>query len=161
MSILSATRARALGGACVVVLTLAVPTVALACSCISIPFETEYAGTENVFTARSLGHHTAAPEYPDQHYETLQVQAIWKGSLTPIVDVLVPDNDGLCGMFLVTGADYLVFARESPGFPLFTHACSRTGIYAPGDPIWTLLGPPLTTPAEAASWGRVKAAYHR
>lgn len=157
-----ATRARALGGAFALAAGLAAPGAAGACTCFLISFETEYAGTSHVFTARSLGSRSAAPAYPDHHYEMLAVHAIWKGGVGATVEVLVADHSGICGGYLLPGTDYLVFAHEgSAGSPLFTHSCTRTGAYPAQDPIWQQLGPPLTTPAGSASWGGLKAAYHR
>lgn len=114
-----------------------------------------------VFTARSLGSRTAAPDLPDHHYEALAVHAVWKGSVTPTMEVLVADNPALCGGYLTPGTDYLVFASAAQDGSLFTHSCTRTGTYGPADPIWQQLGPPVSTPAGAASWGGIKAAYHR
>lgn len=131
-----------------------------ACSCFEIPFATEFAATEAVFTARALGQVDAAPEYPGMHYELLEVEAIWKGTLEPIVQVLVPDDPSLCGFSFDVDGDYLVFAtRFAPANPLETHLCTRTRRVQPGDPIFDELGPPLSTPALPATWGAVKAAY--
>lgn len=144
--------------ACAVAFTFA--SSAFACSCTEIPFETEYDKTEAVFTGRSLGQRTAAPEFPDMHFELLQVQAVWKGPLDAGVEVLVADSDGLCGFTLTAGLDYLVFARRPDAEDrLDSHACSRTRLVQPGDPIFGLLGPPTTTPALPTSWGALKATY--
>lgn len=144
--------------ACAVAVVLASP--AFACSCTEIPFETEYDKTEAVFTGRSLGQRTAAPEFPEMHYELFQVQAVWKGPLDAGVEVLVADSDGLCGFTLTAGLDYLVFARRPEAENrLDSHACSRTRLLQAGDPIFDLLGPPTTTPALSTSWGRVKSTY--
>ena len=161
MSLLSATRRRLIGLAVVLAAALAGPGAALACSCLFIPFETEFAGTSHVFTALAQGSRTAAPETPGHHYESLQVHAVWKGSVTPIVEVLVDDSDATCGFFLTPGQEVLVFAHEGSNGVLFTHLCTRTRSYGPLDPIWQQLGPPQSTPAGGASWGRLKAAYHR
>jgi hypothetical protein len=155
------TGARALGGAFALVVALALPGSVLACSCLVIPFEDEYANTSHVFTARALGSRTAAPEYPDHHYELLQVHAIWKGAVGPTVEVLIADNEASCGRYFTPDLDYLVFAQGTPGDPLFTHTCSRTWSYGPESPIWQQLGPPISLPVAAKTWGSVKAAYHR
>ena len=162
MNRLGVPRARTLGGAfAALVVALALPGLAFACSCIIIPFEDEYAGTSHVFTARALSSRTAAPEYPDHHYELLQVHAIWKSAVGPTVEVLIADNEATCGRFLTPGLDYLVFAQGTPGYPLSTHSCSRTGTYGPESLIWQQLGPPQSLPVKPRSWGNLKAAYHR
>jgi hypothetical protein len=153
--------ARAAGVALAVALGLG-PGPARACTCSTPPpFADEFAAASHVFTARTLGSRTAAPEFPDFHYESLLVYAVWKGPVTPVMEVLVADSDGLCGFHFVPGRDVLVFAFPGLGDPPFTHICSRTGSPAAEDPIWSELGPPLTTPAGAPSWGRLKAVYHR
>ena len=138
------------------------PGNARACTCNTPPsFADEFAAASHVFTARALGSRTAALEFPDHHYESLLVHAVWKGPVTPLMEVLVADSDGLCGFHFVPGSDVLVFAFPGLGDAPYCHLCSRTGSHAPQDPIWSELGPPLTTPAGAPSWGRLKAAYHR
>ena len=148
-------------GACLIALATAWPGAAEACSCIIIPFDTEYASTSHVFSGLSLGSHPAEAAYPDHHYEVVQVHAVWKGTVTPVMEILVPNTDGMCGFYFTPGTEVLVFAHEFTGSPLFTAACSRNGVYPPGSEIWQQLGPPLTTPAEARTWGSVKAAYKR
>ncbi len=160
MSPTASARRRALGAAAFALALLAAAPAARACSCYEIPFATEYAASEAVFTARSLGQESAAPAYPGMHYEVLLVEAIWKGALEPTTRVLVEDSQAVCGFTLATGLDYLVFADQSAaGEPLRSHLCTRTRADQPGDPIFDQLGPPQSTPAHAASWGGVKAHY--
>jgi hypothetical protein len=161
MDLISTTWARQIGTAFVLAAALAAPGAALACSCIPIPFATEFANTSHVFTGLAQGSRTAAPEYPGFHWESLQVHAVWKGSVTPVVEVLVDDSDATCGFFLTPGQVYLVFAHEGSNGVLSTHLCTRTRSYGPQDPIWQQLGPPLSTPAGSVSWGSLKAAYSR
>ena len=152
-------RGRALAAACALFALAALPGAAAACSCLTVPFSTEYEGTPMVFTGRSLG---AEPStYPDYHLERFQVFATWKGAgYSDVMEILVADDDGLCGLQFTSGTDYLLFVSPySARYPRYTHACSRTRPVDPEDPIWTELGPPLTTPALPASWGRVKSAY--
>jgi hypothetical protein len=152
-------RARAFSVAFALVVALGTPGVASACSCLNIPFEDEYAGTEYVFTARALSSEPST--YPDHHVERLLVFAIWKGAgYKEVMDVLVADNDGLCGMRFTPGVDYLIFAGEySKKYPVYTHSCSRTRPVQPGDPIWEQLGPPLSTPVWPSTWGKLKSVY--
>jgi hypothetical protein len=152
-------RARAFAVASALVVALAAPGLASACSCESVPFTEEYAATEYVFTARALSSEPST--YPDHHVERLQVFAIWKGSgYKEVIDVLSGNNDGLCGLSLTPGVDYLIFAREySKTYPRYIHSCSRTRLIQPGDPIWEQLGPPLSTPVWPSTWGALKSIY--
>jgi hypothetical protein len=154
------TRALAVAFAVLVALVaLAAPGTSSACSCLFVSFEDEYAATDLVFTARSLSSEPST--YPDHHIERLQVFAIWKGSgYSEVMEVLVGDNDGLCGYHFTPGVDYLVFAEPySKNYPVYTHSCSRTRPIDPNDPIWAQLGPPLSVPAMARSWGKIKSIY--
>src|SRR5262245_61089473 len=85
----SASTSARLAGLVAAGLGVCLPAIALACTCIVIPLETEIANTSHIFTAHKIGSHTAAPEYPDQHYEVLAVHAIWKGNVPAVVEVLL------------------------------------------------------------------------
>jgi hypothetical protein len=152
-------RGRALAAACALLALVILPGAAVACSCLEVPFSKEYAGTPMVFTGRALG---AEPStYPDHHLERFQVFATWKGTgYDDVMEILVADNEGHCGVTMTPGVDYLLFVSPySERYPLYTNSCSRTRPVDPADPIWEELGHPLTTPVSAASWGRLKSVY--
>jgi hypothetical protein len=143
-------------------LAIAWPGASEACTCVTVPFEAEFAATPHVFSGRVLGHtYPENASYPDHHYEIIQVDAVWKGTISPVMEVLVPNNDGICGFYFTAGSDVVVFADVYEDGSLYTVACDRSGSYAPGDVIWQQLGPPLSTPTVARSWGKIKASYHR
>jgi|SRR5687768_8870131 hypothetical protein len=152
-------RARAFAVAFALLAALGTPGVASACSCLTVPFEDEYAGTEYVFTARALSSEPST--YPDHHIERFSVFAIWKGAgYREVMEILVADNEGLCGLTFTPGVDYLIFASEySKRYPRYTHSCSRTRPVQPSDPIWEQLGPPLSTPTWPSTWGKLKSVY--
>ena len=158
----SANRIRVLGTgvAGLLVLSLAIPAAVEACTCLLVPFDTEFNGASHVFSGTSLGSRPAYEStYPDHHYEIVQVDAVWKGSVSPTMEILVANNEGTCGFNFTEGAQVLVFASAYPDGPLASHACSRSGEYSPTSPIWQQLGQPLSTPAEARTWGALKSIY--
>lgn len=150
---------RALASACALLALAVLPGAAVACSCSEVSFTKEFDGTPMVFTGRALG---AEPStYPDHHVERFQVFATWKGTgYSDVMRILVADSEGLCGVNIAPGTDYLLFVSPySARYPFYTHSCSRTRPIDPEDPIWDELGPPLSTPVGAASWGRLKSVY--
>lgn len=150
-------RAVAVFGALLALLVL--PGAALACACIEQPFDKEYAATDYVFTARALSSEPST--YPDHITVRFRIMSIWKGhDFEEIMDVLIPDSEGLCGMTFTEGADYLVWADYyDHDYPRYTQSCSRTRIYNPSDPIYEQLGPPVSTPSVAKTWGKLKSVY--
>ena len=158
----SANRIRAVGTgiACLLALSLAIPAAVEACTCLLVPFETEYNGASHVFSGTSLGSHPAyGSTYPEHHYEIIQVDAVWKGAVSPRMEILVANNEATCGFNFTEGARVLVFASAYPDGPLASHLCSRSGQYEPTSPIWQLLGQPLSTSSEARTWGALKSIY--
>lgn len=156
----TASRFRVLGTvASLLALSFAAPAVQ-ACTCLFTPIESEVENASHIFSGVSLGSHPAYDEsYPDHHYEIVQVDAVWKGSVTARMEILVPNSPGLCGFTLAEGARVLVFASAYPDGPLASTTCSRTGSYDADNPIWDELGPPLTVSSSAKSWGAVKSIY--
>ena len=147
-------------GASLLALAIALPGAAEACTCLFIPFETEYESSELVFSGYSLGSYPSeSTTYPDHHYESIQVHAVWKGAVTPVMHILVPNHDGNCGLHFTEGTNVVVFADVYEDGTLYTASCHRSGTYAPGDIIWQQLGPPLSTPTAITSWGNIKAFY--
>ena len=136
-----------------------IPGAALACTCIEQPFDKEYEGTDYVFTARALASEPST--YPDHITVTFRVFAIWKGhDYEEVIDVLLPADEGSCGMTITPGTDYLVWADYyDHAYPRYTQSCSRTRILNPSDPIFEQLGPPLSTPSVARTWGMLKSVY--
>ena len=136
------------------VILFTLPGAALACSCLEVPFDKEFSSTDYVFTARALASEPST--YPDHQIVHLQVFAVWKGAgIDEAIDVLVADNEGLCGYAFTPGTDYLVFADWYDSiYPVYAHLCSRTRTLNPNDPIFEQLGPPLSTPAPPRAGGR-------
>ncbi len=143
-------------------LALALASPASACSCLPPPsVEASRAASHAVFTGIPISVVSAAPEHPDDVWVAFQVTAIWKGPVTAQYAVLTGATGGLCGVDFELGTEWLVYAfpvDADPDPEVFTHICSRTA-RAAGNPDIEALGPPLSTPALARSWGLVKAIY--
>jgi hypothetical protein len=153
-------RAVGTGMAFLLALALAVPTAVEACTCLQVPFDTEFNGASHVFSGTSLGSHPAYDStYPDHHYEIIQLDAVWKGTVSPRMEILVSNSEATCGFNFTEGAHVLVFASAYPDGPLASHLCSRSGTYEPTSPIWQQLGQPLSTSTDARSWGALKSIY--
>ncbi len=138
-------------------LALALPAPAKACSCGPWPsVEDSKAASQSVFTGIPIS--IVDLESPgDTRRITFQVAAVWKGAVTPQYSVLSGDP-AMCGVTFTLGEEWLVYAFPFDASEVYAHICSRTA-RAAGNPDIAALGPPLSTPALARSWGRVKSLY--
>ncbi len=145
-----------------VLLSVAAPRPAHACSCVWIPtLEVERAQSAAIFTGFPIGVRSAAPEHPEAIWVRFQVGAVWKGAVTPTIEILTGANGGLCGIEFQSGVEYLVFAHGGgQAFPglLSAYLCGRTAP-ALNNPDVRDLGPPIATPLSPASWGKLKVLY--
>jgi len=146
------------------VLLPGLPSSASACSCTNEPsFETAYTVSDAIFLGEVIEIASAAPDFYEAVWVTINVEADWKGAPPATVRVLTGANDGNCGFGFVLGERYLVYALEGgtlygplPPGELWTHSCWRTHAYWADDPDLVSLGP---VPVAARSWGSVKIRY--
>jgi hypothetical protein len=141
--------------AALVALALASP--AYACSCGPRPsVEESRAASAAVFTGIPISIQSNAD--PGGNFRvTFQVTAVWKGTVGAQYSLLM-DDPQMCGVSFRLGEEWLVYAFPYYAAEVYTYNCSRTA-RAAGNPDFEELGPPLTTPALASSWGLVKAIY--
>jgi hypothetical protein len=142
------------------ILALALASPAFACSCGSRPsVEDARAASAAVFTGIPVSIVGPVPgDTGGDRRVTFRVTAIWKGDVTATYSVVTGDGP-MCGVNFNLGEEWLVYAFPHFNAPeVFTHICSRTARSA-GNPDIAALGPPLTTPGLAGSWGWVKAQY--
>jgi len=86
----------------------------------------------------------------------ITVDAIWKGTPGSTVEVMTTSDVDGCA-FYERGV-FLVFA-QSAGGEFWAAGCNRTHVTDSNDPDVPALGPPVSTPILAPSWGRVKVSY--
>ncbi|MGH7724801.1 MAG: hypothetical protein ACREOU_05170 [Candidatus Eiseniibacteriota bacterium] len=143
-------------------LALAAPRPVHACSCLWIPtLDVERTNSAAIFTGFPINVRSAEPEYPYSVWVTFRVGAVWKGTVTPTIEVLTGANEGICGVTFRTGIEYLVFAYghgSGSSFLLTAGLCGRT---APAleNPDVIALGPPIAVPVSPRSWGKLKVLF--
>jgi len=130
------------------------------CSCSSFPTLAQALDASNaVFKGLILSTRSAEPVHSRKVWATIRVTACWKGSLGETVDILTPENEGLCGMEFAAGYEYLVFASSGPSFGLGTDLCDRSHYAPEGDADVIALGSPKPAAVTRVSWGAVKSLF--
>jgi hypothetical protein len=100
---------------------------AWSCTCGSYSVEDNFAQSSAVFLAtvtsnEDIGRPATFVKWRAQ----LAVAKVWKSDGQDLT-VLTSDAEGAsCGIYLVPGAEYIVFASRHPNGPLWTTSCSRT-----------------------------------
>ena len=145
-----------------IVLALAISAEpARACSCLEPrTLAQEVLASTAVFTCRVLDISPIDDEYPAgfQVAVTVEVFDVWKGDPARSL-IVTATSSAACGYNFFVGGEYLVFATGGigPG-RLGVFSCSRTAARN-GNPDVAALGPPLSTPVVATTWGAVRAMY--
>lgn len=132
------------------ILLISSTSAAIACSCLPPPPPLE---AMDQMAAVFMGKALSRAENPTDYTATyrIEVSLVWKGVTVKEVEITTGLDSGMCGVDLIIGEDYLIYAREYGG-ELHTDICTRTraaeyaseDLAALGEPSTILLAQPET-----------------
>ncbi|WP_461123016.1 hypothetical protein [Saccharothrix stipae] len=132
-------------------LTAVFTNPASACSCLPSTEGERFQRATHVFSGVVLSESVEAGDptspYDDKYRYAVAVRKEYKGDVPRRVDVLTSTSDGLCGIRLFVGVDYVVFAHgDSADRRVESHSCSGTRPASGGPPVTTVPSTTTTTP---------------
>ena len=148
-----------IGLACFCASVLAPLARVQACSCVRPPGPLpSLEASDAVFSGRVVAVEIVSTgNRLDMKKVTFEVLDCWKGPVTDRVVVYTALYDAACGFWFTEGAEYLVYARSTPGKGLETGLCSRTqALGTAGADLEALGEPHCLTAVERSDWGTLK-----
>jgi hypothetical protein len=128
---------------------------ASACSCLPSTEGERFQRANHVFTgevvASAVEENDPSTVGDDRYRYRVQVGAVHKGDVPPVVDVLTSIHGGTCGITMTVGTGYVVFASgDASDARVETGYCSGTRLASGGPPVTTVpTGSTTTTPCVA------------
>jgi hypothetical protein len=98
-----------------------------ACWCGHISIEEEFAASKAVFLATVVAEElTGGATTVERWHVQLQVHEVWKSDGQSLSSIDTPIAAGSCGMQLMPGMRYIIFASRNDDGTLETRSCNRT-----------------------------------
>lgn len=141
-----------------VLLALAIPRTAGACSCGTVTPREALLGCDAVFAGRVVAVDPGdvmldITSSRDVLHVRVEVSATWKGPRSPVLTIRTAGDEAVCGVSFVLGEEYLIYAWEAGETLLATNLCSRTGLLAMATEDLAALGAPSSPHLTEAELG--------